>query len=196
MISNINIIPNLEWYINISTENNISPRCPFTSVDKCPKYYQSISLLKSAGFTEIDNKKDKKLLKKWKKSPLWPIILEEFTSISGVPESQKCFSRFCPEVLFESFGLFVTQLIPYTDSIDRENVYKNYRKKNLHRDHWKCNWAHIEPQHYLHCQYYSSLLTIQNQNSGKEDIIDIKPNWFGIRLNFNALIRLFKKGKV
>jgi hypothetical protein len=49
------INPNLEWYESVSEKKHLLPRCPFASVYRCPRYYQSISLLGEAGVsTRID----------------------------------------------------------------------------------------------------------------------------------------------
>src|SRR6266478_1120232 len=41
--------PTLKWYTDISASKSLSPRCPFASVHRCPRYYQSVSLLGEAG---------------------------------------------------------------------------------------------------------------------------------------------------
>ncbi len=90
----------IEWYLERSQRNGLSPRCPFATVVSCPRFYQSLSLLGEAGSTKISAKHDKKLLKKWKKSPLWPVTDEQATSISGPNDGNKHFSKFCPEVSY------------------------------------------------------------------------------------------------
>ena len=60
------IIPGLQWYLDQSAFKNISPRCQFATVQSCPRFYQSLSLLGNAGSTKIPQKEDKKLLKNGK----------------------------------------------------------------------------------------------------------------------------------
>jgi hypothetical protein len=63
MASNV-IIPDFEWYSALSSKRGPSPRWPFASVERCPRYYQSLSLLGGAGFTKIDPKEDASLLRR------------------------------------------------------------------------------------------------------------------------------------
>lgn len=182
------IIPDLQWYLEQSACKNISPRCPFTTVQSCPRFYQSLSLLGDAGSTKIPEKEDKKLLKKWKGSPLWQVTKEQATSISGYED--KHFWNFCPEVSFERFGLFATDLDRYADEIDKDLTDSNLSKIIAAPDDWRWSWANIKPQHYSECPLYSVLLSQKSDIHNKhEDIIDLKPNFHGIGLNINALIR-------
>ena len=186
------IIPNLQWYLGQSAFKNISPRCPFATVQSCPRFYQSLSLLGDAGSTKIPEKEDKKLLKKWKKSRLWPATKEQATSIAGYDD--KHFWNFCPEVSFETFGLFATDLDRYADEIDKDLAHSNLSKIKATTDDWRWSWGNINPQHYSECPLYSVLLRLKTDKYNKhEDIIDLKPNFHGIGLNINALIRKLKR---
>lgn len=91
-------IPNLEWCVWKSKASGADIRCPFATVDSCPRYYQSLSLLGKAGSTTIETKEDSRLLEKWKKNDLWPRTAEYETSISGSEGKPRQFSNFCPEV--------------------------------------------------------------------------------------------------
>jgi len=54
-------IPNREWYANLSRERGVAFRCPFATVESCPRYYQSLSLLGKAGSTKIPEAEDERL---------------------------------------------------------------------------------------------------------------------------------------
>lgn len=186
------IIPILQWYLEQSVFKNISPRCPFATVQSCPRFYQSLSLLGDASSTRIPEREDEKLLRKWKGSPLWPVTKEQATSISGY--ENKHFSNFCPEVSFERFGLFAADLDKYADEIDKDLAQSNLSKINAASNDWRWSWVNINPQHYLECPLYSVLLSLKTDihNKHDEDIFDLKPNIYGIGLNINALIRKIK----
>ena len=92
-------LPNLDWYLSISTRQQLSPRCPYASVYRCPRFFQSLSLLGEAGSTKIDPKEDEKLKEIWEKTDVWPITTEQATSISGPGDEIKHFTHFCPEVI-------------------------------------------------------------------------------------------------
>ncbi len=62
------VIPNFDWYSNISNKVGGPPRCPFATVSRCPRYYQSLSLLEVTGATSIAPEVDESLLQKWKRS--------------------------------------------------------------------------------------------------------------------------------
>ncbi|MBM4056118.1 MAG: hypothetical protein FJ264_15915 [Planctomycetes bacterium] len=186
------IIPDLQWYLEQSACKNISPRCPFATVQSCPRFYQSLSLLGDAGSTKIPEKEDKKLFKKWKCTPLWPITKEQATSISGYEDNH--FWNFCPEVSFGRFDFFASDLDRYADEIDKDLAHSNLSKIKTTSDDWRWSWANIKPQHYSECPLYSVLLRLKTDiNNRHEDIIDFKPNFHGIGLNINALIRKIKR---
>jgi hypothetical protein len=57
------IVPSLDWYKKKSLEGSLPPRCPFATVESCPRYYQSLSLMGDAGATKMETSEDKRLLK-------------------------------------------------------------------------------------------------------------------------------------
>jgi len=187
------VIPNLKWYLEQSTSKGIYPRCPFATVKSCPRFYQNLSLLDKAGSTKIPEKEDKKLLKKWKSHLLWPLTDEQATSILGPKDNYKHFWNFCPEVSYERFGLFASHLDEYADEIDIGFAHSQLSKIKANPDDWRWSWSNIQPQHYSECLLYSPLLSFKTGSQNKnEDIIEIKPNFYGIGLNINALIRKIK----
>lgn len=193
------IIPEIKWYTLISEEKGIAFRCPFASVHRCPRFYQSLSLLGNAGSTSIDPAKDKKLLKKWKKSELWPVTDEYATSVAG--STPKFFSNFCPEVSFDRFGLFASYLGRYSDEIDIDTAHSNLEKELAHSNDWRWRWASISPMHYSECPLFSLLNekdmkesnTSIKPNNDNEDIVELKPNFFGFGINLKALIKRLLK---
>lgn len=151
------INPTLEWYESISERKNILARCPFGSVYRCPRYYQSISLIGNMKIsTSLKSEEDSSLLERWKKSDLWPVVHEQATSVSGSP-GKLTFSKFCPEVLFEVFGLFASVLIPYADEIDRGHAHIQLSKINANINDWRWRWVHIDPMHYSNCSLFAPL---------------------------------------
>jgi hypothetical protein len=118
------MIGDLDWYLRESSSKGTpTPRCPFANADHCPRYFQSLSLLGGAGFTGLSANEEKRLLKKWTRSALWPRTAEQGTSISGSETKSSIFSNFCPEVLFDGYGLFATVLSRYADELDLETAH-------------------------------------------------------------------------
>jgi hypothetical protein len=107
-------------------------------------------------------KEDKALLEKWQKHELWPRIAEQETSIFGSSERQQL-SHFCPEVVFDRFGVFATYIADYADEIDRDNAYRRLKSINAAKSDWRWQWASLMEQHYSDCPLYSVLATYADQ---------------------------------
>jgi len=181
--------PDLDWYTGLSRVDGASPRCPYANVHKCPRYYESLRGLGDSGMiTSMSPETIQELDTLWKGSPFVPTIAEHETSISSSGECVWGFKNFCPEVSFDFFGLFADRLYRYADEIGAKSgeAYPPH--------HWRRRWASVSPLHYLKCPLYSQLLTslssptiaeasVQNQ----EEILEIKPEFWGIRLNVKAL---------
>jgi hypothetical protein len=187
--------PNLQWYVAISERKGLLPRCPFASVHRCPRYYQSLSLLGDAGFTKVDPGEDKALLESWRQSDLWPATSEQATSIFKAGNKACGYSRFCPEVCYDSFGLFATDLHRYTDDLDIDLAHSALGKEGAKKDDWRWAWWTVSPQHYSECPLYSPLLhDAPRQATGpspprvpQDRILEVKPSVYGIKLDLHAV---------
>ena len=192
------VIPNINWYTLISKNKCLAPRCPFASVHRCPRFYQSLFLLGSAGSTSIDCKENKKLLRRWRKSDLWPVTREQETTIYGTRGEYKDFCNFCPEVTFERFGFFASDLARYAGE-DVGVAHPNLSKESASSNDWRWSWAHVAPMHYSECPLFSSLLNPSYGQDGPKsikkvltgDVLELKPNFYGIGINLNTLIKRF-----
>ena len=151
------VVPDHDWYTAKSRELGAASRYPFATVKTCPRFYQSLSLLGEAGSTRIEEKEDKRLLKRWKKSDLWPQTKEQYTSISGSAGNPTSFGNFCPEVAFERFGYFASVLLRYGDEIDRDVWHKRLGKETPVKHDWRWAWASVKPQHYADCPLFAVL---------------------------------------
>ena len=152
--------PDLTWYKGQSAQHGVLPRCPFASVERCPRFYQSLALLGEAGFaTTIDPGEDQRLQSTWQESDLWPRTAEQASAIMGPSENPKHFLNFCPEVLFDRFGVFAHSLHEYADEIDQEVAHRRLRARHAASKDWAWNWAHVAPIHYTDCSLYSALMS-------------------------------------
>ena len=143
----MDVEPNLEWYLNISQKRGGSPRCPFATVERCPRYWASLSLLRNMGHTSMSEEEDRRLEKKWANSDLLPRTAEHDTSVSGSPSS-KCMTNYCPEITYESFGVFASFLGEHVDEIDRDMAIRRLARDGAPREGWRWRWADLTPMHY------------------------------------------------
>jgi len=150
-------VPDLSCYSQISKERGVAVRCPFATVEVCPRYYQSLSLLGEAGSTKIPLGEDARLLAKWRTSDLWPRTAEQATSLFGPAGNPHRFNNFCPEVIFERFGYFATYLAQYADEIDMALVHDRLSKGSAPANDPRWSWASVSGQHYTECPVYAVL---------------------------------------
>lgn len=187
------IQPDFDWYSSISSRNSIQPRCPFSDVEMCPRYYESLSLLGSVGVIRpLQEFEDERLLSKWKKTKHWLIPNKHTVSVFD----GKHFMYFCPEVIYDSFGLFASELYRYADDDDYHCAHAQLGENGIPIDDWRWQWSHVSPLHYSECRLYSKLLQSESQSiqeHGKKEIVEVKPNMFGITIDVKEILsRLWK----
>lgn len=146
--------PDQKWYSQIGAARGAYGRCPYATVEICPRFYQSLSLLVEVGSTAIPKKEDDRLLAAWEKSDLWPRTSEQATAVSG---GGTLFSNLCPEVAFDRFGYFATSLSKYSDEIDSELVHEHLVRQNVPAGNPLWSWQHATAQHFTDCPMYSVL---------------------------------------
>ena len=164
--------PDREWYANLSQGRDVAFRCPFATVESCPRYYQSLSLLGEAGSTKISKVEDERLLKHWKSSDLWPRTNEQATSILGATGNPSIYCNFCPEVTFERFGYFATALTKYGDEIDTDFSHQSLVKDGTPPGDPRWLWSSCSGQHFTECPIYAVLL-----HRSKSTLVKTEPWW-------------------
>jgi hypothetical protein len=155
----IPIYPDLEWYASVSERKNLHVRCQYASVHRCPRYFESVALLGDQGIaSKMSQTMHDDLLKRWESHELWPVTGETATSISG-GDPPNCFSNFCPEVTFDTFGLFASKVIQFYDGRDRAFREKVLAAEGEARENdWRWNYEHVQQMHYSECPLYSKLV--------------------------------------
>lgn len=184
------IEPDYDWYSTISSQENLPPRCPYANVDRCPRYYECLSLLGSAGITTaLQPSEEKRLLKKWKKSEHWPKVREHESSIWN---NSKRFHNFCPEAAFDVLGLFASELHHYADEIDSNAAHAKLAKDKAVANDWRWNWSHVTPLHYSECRLYSLLRsnnTAGTDQAAAKEIFEAKPGVAGFTVNIKEILK-------
>jgi hypothetical protein len=179
----------LQWYTGESTDKGLAtPRCPFATTERCPRYYQSLSLMGHAGSTRLDPKEDTRLLKKWRKSDLWPRTTEQETTLFRSSDEPHIFTRFCPEVVHDRFGWFATSLAAYPAELDRDLAHAALGRERADREDWRWAWSQMTPMHYSECPLYSLL---SPSTKAKPEILGLKPGIWGFSIDLKALWRKF-----
>lgn len=154
------IYPDLAWYASIGERKAVTARCPFASVSRCPRYFESVALLSDARITaKLPAGVEEAMRAKWQTHEAWPVTAEGAAAIFGCGGgSPQGFSNFCPEVSFDTFKLFATTLIRYSDSLDREHAERALAAEGAAGGpDWRRNWQHVEPLHYTECPVFSKL---------------------------------------
>lgn len=185
-------IPDFEWYANVSQKRGVASRCPFATVESCPRYYQSISLFGEAGSTKISEAEDKKLLKHWETSDLWPHTSELSASITGAEGNPSMYSNFCPEATFDRFGYFTTDLTKFIDEIDRDFAHQYLHKQSVPHNDPRWLWESCKSQHFTECKEFSVL-----EHRIKNTVIKPEPWWrkhlieIFVAIVVGAIIKIF-----
>lgn len=149
--------------------------------------------------TAIPKEEDERLLEKWKSTDVWPIVREHASSISGSNWKSKHFTNFCPEVSYDMFHLFASMLCTFIDEIDKDTIQAWLKENGRAYDKdWRWTWAHVDPLHYSRCALYSQLPVSekpgeQKESRKKDDIVTVKPGFFGVSIDVKKLLSLFSK---
>jgi hypothetical protein len=183
----------LSWYTTKSRERGVTPRCPFTSLSRCPRFFVSASLSKHAGAAGLSVEEEKKYEMQWRASEFWSEPPETGTSVSG-GAGAKALVRFCPEFVFGVFGVFAESLFPYADPEEKERTLKMFESPSgAVSPNWRFRWSNIEERHYTDCPYYS-MLSVQvdhpplRELEKEEDLVIAQPGAFGFSLNLKVML--------
>jgi hypothetical protein len=156
--------------------------------------------MKHAGATAINDETDKALLERWMKSNLWPVTAEESAHVIGT-DGRQSFWHFCPEVMFDRFGLFVSDAGHLGDEIDVESAHRRLSQEGAGGDDWRWVWSYVRAEHYTECRFYSILSAQHSVSSAPletpaqkpRELVQIKPGAFGVSFDLKALITRLAK---
>ena len=183
------IQPDIPWATKESIRKGIPLRCPFASVDLCPRYFLSTAMLGDSGVTtKIEETEDKRLQAKWNKHPCWPRTMEQEPGVLSRDGDPRSFHHFCPEVMYDTFGVFATSVSSYPDELDRDLAHESLGKRHVKGSDWRWRWSALTKMHYSECPLYAPLMHSPEQpDKAKARIIEVKPNFHGVSVDFNAL---------
>jgi hypothetical protein len=145
-----------------------------------------------AGATSLDKKLDKQLLKKWKRTDLWPSVDEQHTWMMASTERVNMFANFCPEIIYDRFGWFASFIARHADEIDSDSAHERLAREHAPREDWRWMWSEMIPTHYTECPLYS-LLSKNANVPATGDVINLRPGIFGLSIDLRAAWRRLKK---
>lgn len=156
------------WYSGESRKHRLPPRCPIASADLCPRYYGSLEALTRTGhFTEIPRDLVAKLARKWEmfeaamdEDKPWVANERDREDERALLLPLQSVSHFCPEVSYDRFGYFASELIAYYGADADEKAQERAYDKSLYKregigDRFDPNWQKVAPHHYTECREYS-----------------------------------------
>jgi hypothetical protein len=191
--------PDIGWYLRISQERGVTPRCPFASVERCPRYFHSLSLLGRAGFTKISPAEEARLDEFWKASDLLPRTDEGETLLVSSNGHVHLYANFCPEVTNEGFGFFASLLADFSDEIDRDAAHRQLSRNNAARGSWRWRWAGLAALHFTECPLYSPLLhdttsrqVVDKKHAEKPEMLTLKPSFWGVSIDLKEIWRRYQ----
>lgn len=183
--------PDINWYEKTSSSKSLPQRCPYATIKLCPKYFFSYSLCAKVGSTsKLSNKDDYEVMKFWESTNYLPMIAESEPTISG--NDIKNYRNYCPEVLYTLFGYFASSVHHFNDEIDQQIAEIRLTKIKADRNNWRWYYSSIIPLHYSDCEYFS-LIKRNDKNVRTDEILELKPNFYGIGINLNALFKMIFK---
>ena len=156
----------LQWYMALGTAEGMSKHCPYATLKRCPRYYQSIDLVGEVGIAvPMTEEATLDHLRYWKASDLWPHSVEMATYVT-----ESAFSNFCPEVTLRYFDVAADHLASHGDEFDKEARHSRLKGENVPAGSPRWAWD-FRPQHYSECSLYS-ILSLRN---GQVD--EIRASW-------------------
>lgn len=162
--------PDFDWYSEISARKGVSPRCPFATIHRCPRYYSSLWLIgRYGGATQIDPSQSVAAERRWRNSDVDAVTREQEPSVVGRENDPSILSHFCPETIYDRFGWFADYLARYTDEIDADHAHARLGRSNVKGDDWRWAWQSLHPLHYTECSLYSLLLNRTPLTDGPRD---------------------------
>ena len=151
-------------YKQQSIRLSLPPWCPIASANYCPRYFKTVSLFRESDLIAgLDQSVEKEIEAYWKKTPFWPILLEEKPAITKIEGEWRTIRNICPEIGYELFGIFACFFAKYADEIDEGVAHAKLRKEKIPIDDWRWHFSSITWMHYSDCkefsQYQAGLIT-------------------------------------
>lgn len=157
-MSDLSPVPDFAWYRAQSDARKLPPRCPFAGVDRCPRFYESLIILKRAGVIAGVSKDDEERLDaKWR--AWFEPVAEKAPAVMGVDDRFVGASNICPEVGYDVFRYFGTSFHRHADESDAGFAHEWLAKQAAPSDHPLWHWSTVREMHYTECPMYSTLAT-------------------------------------
>ena len=156
------IHPNLDWYSTVGDQRGKDRRCPFATVNRCPKYFETLVVLEQQyNSPKIPRAIQKSMVKKWREDELWAVTLADKPKAIEYRDTGNHleFRSLCPEASFEVFELFTSSISYFKSTLDfkvRELQIKDTVYGSMHW-HWVWQYFHVEPMHFSDCSMFGKI---------------------------------------
>lgn len=170
------IIPDKNWWDNESHNRNAATVCPYANSHSCPRYHDSVVLLKrSKMIAGITDTKEEELSEYWERTKFSSLCDEELPSVySNENGGISSISNFCPEISYKYFYYYADYMCKYVDEIDQDTGVRIAVNDNIKND-WKYSWMTVTPRFYLDCDVFSHVKQF-NENFGSDYLKRLHPN--------------------
>ncbi len=146
----------LDRYERRSRDLGLPARCPIANTRKCPRFFMSLATLSNTrsfvGMTREELEADDAF---WRDKTLIPPVAEEepFIHFSGEREDKIVQAgRFCPEVMFRTFGVFASWVSRAGDRLDVKNRHDGLLASRVPIHDWRWVFRDISERHYTECE--------------------------------------------
>lgn len=170
------IIPDKNWWDNESHNRNAATVCPYANSHSCPRYHDSVVLLKrSKMIAGITDTKEEELSEYWERTKFSSLCDEELPSVcSNKNGGVSSISNFCPEISYKYFYYYADYMCKYVDEIDQDTGVRIAKNDNIKND-WKYSWMTVTPRFYLDCDVFSHVKQF-NETLGNDYLKRLHPN--------------------
>lgn len=153
------------WYFAESRKlEQKTLRCPFASVDLCPRYFESLHLSDKLGATGMSQEDVARAQAKWDSEPAFASLREQLPSVQRGDGRFSSLVNFCPEVVYDIFSIFAAMLGRYVDEIDHDAAMRVLRRRDAPLEDPAWSWGFVVPLHYTACPTFSLLAGRRNDS--------------------------------
>lgn len=174
--------PDFAWYQQKSAKHGAFSHCPIGSIDKCPRYFQSLRHIEYVypGALLLEPSQIEQLEEQWK----FADSLCNPALVVGISGNERIgihsLEGFCPEVCALYLGLYCSSFRKFADEIHRDAVHQQLLNNGVNRDDLQWKYSHVEAKHFTECKelaIYAPPLQPKRQSRKRANEASQKDKW-------------------